>query len=486
LYDPITGGFTVAGAMTSARDAHTATRLADGTVLLAGGIDGVSVSATAEIFDPATSSFRATGSMSAGRVFHTSVLLPNGKVLIAGGFNGSYLSSAELYDPSTGLFSETFPMNAARSGHTCALLSDGTVLITGGMNSSGYLNSAEIFDPIERRFRLTNGIMTTARAWHTASMVSDSTDHTKDRVLVAGGTDGSTILASAELYDPSSQQFSKTSGDMPTARQKHTAVTLKGGDQGYLRVNSKIGLLFTEFYDNEGADAALNGINMAAYAGVTRIYSPRFSIRSDYQTFINLINGNQNSAANVTLTLHAADGSVLSTPVNWLLPKNGQIKGNLWTIFQNDPVLLNQTGWLEVSSDVDFVVGVISFTNSSNSFLASFELSGTPMRNFLFPLVSEDSVYTTEVSLLNSGDLPATAQIELRGLSGTLDGTATVTLPPHTGGIDSLSSLFPGMLPHRTANIRIRSDQPIHSFSILSDRQLRFISSVPPVVVPGS
>src|SRR5439155_22544717 len=39
-----------------------------------------------------------TGSMAAARGFHTATRLPDGRVLVAGGYNGSYLASAEIYD----------------------------------------------------------------------------------------------------------------------------------------------------------------------------------------------------------------------------------------------------------------------------------------------------------------------------------------------------------------------------------------------------
>ena len=74
LYDPTTGSFSLTGSMGSPRENQTATLLADGRVLIAGGITGASPSAatvvtlasyrlvetsagvlkTAEIFDPAT------------------------------------------------------------------------------------------------------------------------------------------------------------------------------------------------------------------------------------------------------------------------------------------------------------------------------------------------------------------------------------------------------------------------------------------------
>ena len=58
--------------------------------------------------------------------------------------------------------------------------------------------------------------------------------------------------------------------------------------------------------------------------------------------------------------------------------------------------------------------------------------SGTPLSNFVFPLISDDFEYGTGIALLNSGDAPAVVQMELWGSSGTLDSSASVVLAPHT------------------------------------------------------
>ena len=123
------------------RQIHTATTLADGRVLVAGGYDAHDQAvASAVIYDPATDTFSPTGSMAAARGLHTATLLADGRVLIAGGGHPSwvgpqadpYLASAELFDPATGTFSPTGSMAIRREGHTATLLTDGRVLITGG------------------------------------------------------------------------------------------------------------------------------------------------------------------------------------------------------------------------------------------------------------------------------------------------------------------------------------------------------------------
>src|ERR1700732_5031761 len=83
--------WTPTGSMTNARTHHTATLLANGEVLVAGGLSnggspiGTSCTSTAELYNPSTGQWAATGSMTITRGNHTATLLPNGKVLVAGG-----------------------------------------------------------------------------------------------------------------------------------------------------------------------------------------------------------------------------------------------------------------------------------------------------------------------------------------------------------------------------------------------------------------
>lgn len=110
-YDPASGTFTLVRPMTRRRTLHTATRLLDGTVLIAGGESEsgfhLVTEATAEIYDPAAATFFLVGSMQGGREGHTATRLKDGRVLLAGGaffqdvgiFLGS-LDTADLYTPA--------------------------------------------------------------------------------------------------------------------------------------------------------------------------------------------------------------------------------------------------------------------------------------------------------------------------------------------------------------------------------------------------
>jgi WD40 repeat protein len=89
--------------MNNYRYYHTASILADGTVLAAGGYDGENILNTVESYNPLTGLWTYVGGMTHTRAYHTASMLANGQVLVAGGSinnnNNVYLSSCELYQP---------------------------------------------------------------------------------------------------------------------------------------------------------------------------------------------------------------------------------------------------------------------------------------------------------------------------------------------------------------------------------------------------
>jgi Kelch motif protein len=108
------------------RGGHTATLLRDGRVLVVGGgaedtqLEGGPRSATAEIYDSGSGRWTRTGSMVEARNGFSATLLADGRVLVAGGDGG--FAAAELYDPSTGHWTVTGSMIDGRFGHTATLL----------------------------------------------------------------------------------------------------------------------------------------------------------------------------------------------------------------------------------------------------------------------------------------------------------------------------------------------------------------------------
>jgi hypothetical protein len=139
----------------------TATRLNDGSVLVAGGIDRTPQSwgdperylSSTERFVPFSRTWELGGSLRTPRGYHVATRLQDGRVLVTGGQTRGadgkpeLLASAELYDPVNRVWTRTASMAHARSGHTALLLPDGRVLVAGGMEYLDEPVPAELYEP---------------------------------------------------------------------------------------------------------------------------------------------------------------------------------------------------------------------------------------------------------------------------------------------------------------------------------------------------
>ena len=247
LYDPETGtcGFSMffparpvepGGDAPRGRWRHSATLLADGKVLIAGGFaridDGASFTDATrtfvDIYNPDTNTWLTVTSMARARVDHTAATLPNGKVLVVGGFTGAGSPRAELYtpSPSPGAWTDaTAPTGTPQPtvDHTATLLPGGGVLIAGGRVAATTRSKlAVLYEPDFGTWKIEPS-MVAARDGHIATLLGDG------RVLVAGGTgEGGTVLGTAELYE-SRRRLWDAAAPMDAGRHSHTATELANG-----------------------------------------------------------------------------------------------------------------------------------------------------------------------------------------------------------------------------------------------------------------
>ena len=187
--------------MSVGRFMHAATLLQDGSVLIIGGSTDANVVAldSTEVYRPTPDSASPSGTftpfalMNVAHNLHTATRLPDGRVLVAGGQYG--LPTAEIYcglrsvpglqysiqpchicPPISGtqnVVQQYFvatenDMAVPRAGHSETTLQNGQILIAGGFNqTTGPISEAELFDPKTLTFSVTGSLLT-PRAYHIA------------------------------------------------------------------------------------------------------------------------------------------------------------------------------------------------------------------------------------------------------------------------------------------------------------------------------
>jgi N-acetylneuraminic acid mutarotase len=240
LYDAVTSAVILGAPMAQSRSHHTATRLQDGRVLVTGGYptDSHDVwSASAEIYDPDSNTWSSAGTMSSARIDHTATLLPNGNVLVAGGYIPVQLgslptgtTSVDIYNPVSNSWSSAAPMSTPRIGHTATLLPNGKVLVANGAccwYGRGFPDPSASAEVYDpvSNSWSSTGSPTTYRASHTASLLPSG------EVLVAGGAGAENDLLSsmsAEIYDPVMNMWTPAA-NMNDSHVNPTATVLLNG-----------------------------------------------------------------------------------------------------------------------------------------------------------------------------------------------------------------------------------------------------------------
>ncbi len=134
---------------------------------------------------------------------------------------------------ATDRWTVTGTMQGIRDGNeTTTLLASGLVLLAGGHDGGDARDpasiGAELYDPSSGQWTVTGSMLSPRRSGHTLTRLSDG------RILIAGGSAyqtkgaGPYAQASAELYDPASGRWTST-GSMTVPRTAHVATLLSDG-----------------------------------------------------------------------------------------------------------------------------------------------------------------------------------------------------------------------------------------------------------------
>jgi hypothetical protein len=278
IYDETCNCFTAVGTSIP-RTQHTATVLATGKVLLAGGsarADGLGPMTSLEVIDP-SNSFSSThvGELAIARYAHAAMrLCPDGscnysgKVIFAGGAaHGTDAQSIEIFDPAgippAGTINQAYAMQVPGTGTFTVVsgmmpaglsLASGTGQITGTAldagqftvtirvtSASGAISFKTVTFNIAAGF-IGNGSMSVARWGHVAEQLNNGL------VLLAGGSNPST---SAELYSPATGSGVGT-GSLSIGRCNNECSSIKLADGNVLAAGGTVGsstLDTAEVYD---------------------------------------------------------------------------------------------------------------------------------------------------------------------------------------------------------------------------------------------
>jgi len=156
-WNPLTGTWGAGAPMPKERAMHhyNQVTLADGRVLMTGGVDVDSIAAVqnavpvnnADIYNPTTNTW-ASANLAAARAFHSATRLADGRVVVCGGAQGTLsapvsIDGVEVFSPGTNTWAAAPVLTGPRAGHAAALTPDNLLLLFGGQGATTTLNSIE-------------------------------------------------------------------------------------------------------------------------------------------------------------------------------------------------------------------------------------------------------------------------------------------------------------------------------------------------------
>lgn len=182
-----------------------AVQLADGSVVIMGGMEGDYVTVHRDIWrvSPDLTTTRVA-EMSTPRIAFGACLLTDGKVGIYGGVNYAgtgrpqYPQSVDIYDPSDNSVVKSTDLPLPRNSTTPVMLPNGFTLNAGGASEGDPVSIETVHNHVTGVVGST-GNLTTARCYFSTIPLNNG------RFLISGGEGGSAALNTAEIYDPATQ-----------------------------------------------------------------------------------------------------------------------------------------------------------------------------------------------------------------------------------------------------------------------------------------
>jgi PKD repeat protein len=248
IFDPFTGTWTPVASMPGPRARFTIVHLLDGRVAVIGGNDDDGPLDWVTAYDPHSDTWTELAPMNRARRSHAATRLPDGRIFVAGG-RGAF-QRAEVFDPAegaAGVWREAGTLPEGRQNHSQVLLGDGDVLVIGGRD-----HEWTIHDVVHRFTPQPPGVDPPGTFQTLANLTYPRYD-----LSAIGLRDGLVLLADgavapAELYDASGGGAADLTGSPGTARLRAASVLLPDGRAFVVAggpANASGRLATTEIYD---------------------------------------------------------------------------------------------------------------------------------------------------------------------------------------------------------------------------------------------
>src|SRR5262245_31188895 len=254
--------------------------------------------------------------------------------------------------------------------------------------------------------------------------------------------------------------------------------------QGYLRLNSDVGIVAWQRIETPLAQSLLKGKGSDEIGTTSMAMIPHFALSGVYQSVLNLLNPT-GSPINLVVSAHDERGNVLGDPVNVRLalgegkrsPVGEFFRMPIITIFP--PPLI--TGYIRIreAQDLPFqIVGNVEIDTSirgPKSAAMLYPVSDSGGNRWILPFASSVGSYFTGYAISNPNEFLAVqtdVTIEIVDRSGNVIGTNSVSL--------SRAARYAAMVPEgRSGYVRIRSNLPIHVLGAIGTKDGTTLDQIP-------
>lgn len=177
------------------------------------------------------------------------------------------------------------------------------------------------------------------------------------------------------------------------------------------------------------------------------------------------------------VSLFSSNGDLMARTGKIVMESGGQYKSN--NLFPELNSYQLRQGWIMVEGTKPGIAGSVVFTNAPRDFLTGGIMQSQGLTDILFAQVAHGSDWETGWSFLNYGNTTADVTIEIYNPQGNVVQSAKLQLGPRNSRAFYFEDIFPGAPDILAGYVRVRSTQPLISFSLLTDTLVNFLATVP-------